>query len=183
MHHTYNFSFWEWGFFCYCWFLKLIKALSIDILEHSAILHIGGKPPFYLGFDFSFWDFQSHILSKINASTYMRFYTRLLDMQTTNIKENISTLWWQLPVSPVKTVLSRGGRPDYWWRTPWDDYMCAWRGVSVYQWHTAPSLSSSSLCMLSLCPAGIPEGYGQKEASELFHPLSGEKWKPCYWMI
>lgn len=42
--------------------------------------------------------------------------------------------------------------------------------------------SSVSPCMLSLCLAGIPEGYWQKETSELFHPLSREKWKSYYWV-
>lgn len=34
----------------------------------------------------------------------------------------------------------------------------------------------------SCFPAGTPEGYQQKEASDLFHHLSREKWKPSYWV-
>lgn len=66
-------------------------------------------------------------------------------------------------------------------RAPWD-CTCVQRGVSVHWWHTALSLCSSSSCMLNLCPAGIPERYLQKEVSELFHPVSREKWKPYYWV-
>lgn len=42
----------------------------------------------------------------------MRFYTCLLNMQTTNIKANNSAFRWQLPADPVKTVLSKAERPE-----------------------------------------------------------------------